>query len=93
MPKNYYDREGGHTERVFDVSTLCGVLQLGYVIDCTAYCQNNSAFIVFSFPMYLLIDLFVPLVNLVQVRAVQQSFLLQNTGVSIQTQLLQVSEE
>lgn len=41
----------------------------------------------------LLINLFVSLVNLVQVGAIQQSLLVQDTRVSIQTKFLQVSTE
>lgn len=41
----------------------------------------------------LLIHLFVSLVNLVQVGPIQQSFLVQDTRVSIQTKFLQVSTE
>lgn len=44
-----------------------------------------------NIPALLLVDLLVPLVDLVQVARVQQSLLLQDEGVSIQTQLLQVS--
>lgn len=45
-----------------------------------------------NFQAFLLVHLFVSLVNLMQVRAVQQSLLLKNERVSIQTQLLQVSK-
>lgn len=41
----------------------------------------------------LLINLFVPLVNLVEVGAVQQPLLLQDTRVPIQAEFLQVSAE
>lgn len=41
----------------------------------------------------LLINLFVSLVNLVEVGAVQQSLLLQDTRVPIQAEFLQVSTE
>lgn len=41
----------------------------------------------------LLVNLFVPLVNLVEVGAVQQSLLLQDTRVPVQAEFLQVSTE
>lgn len=41
----------------------------------------------------LLINLFVSLVDLVQVGAIQQSLLVQDTRVSIQTKFLQVSSK
>lgn len=58
-------------------TTRRGVTDVGEMAMCSA----------------LLINLFVPLVNLVEVGAVQQSLLLQDAGVPVQAELLQVSTQ